>query len=102
VRLKQQYDKGFRKRQSNIQKHRGISFERAMTIFRDPNLLSIFDDEHSDDEDRWITLGLDSTGNLLVVIHTFNATTSQSVTIRIISARRADPQETRQYQEGLS
>ncbi len=95
------FDWNPQKAQTNIQKHRGISFERATTVFLDPNLLSIFDEEHSEDEDRWITLGLDSTGNLLVVIHTFNQTTPQLVNIRIISARKADQQETQQYQEGV-
>lgn len=95
------FDWNPQKAQTNIQKHRGISFDRATTVFRDPNLLSIFDNEHSDNEDRWITLGLDSTSNLLVVIHTFNQSTPQLATIRIISARKADQQETQQYQKGL-
>lgn len=95
------FDWNPQKAQTNFQKHRGISFDRATTIFRDPHLLSIFDDEHSTDEDRWITLGLDSTGNLLTVIHTFDQTTPQLVNIRIISARKADPRETQEYQAGL-
>ena len=90
-----------RKAQANIQKHRGISFERATTVFRDRNLLSIFDDEHSDNEDRWITLGVDSSGSLLIVIHTFDQPAPDLTVVRIISARKANQQETQQYQEDL-
>jgi uncharacterized DUF497 family protein len=43
------------KARENLRKHR-ISFERAATIFRDPQALSIFDTDHSENEDRWITL----------------------------------------------
>ena len=49
----------------------GVSFERAATVFLDPRAMSIFDDEHSEEEERWITLGLDRAGVLLVVCHTF-------------------------------
>jgi uncharacterized DUF497 family protein len=45
-----------RKAKSNFHKHR-ISFERATTIFRDPNILSIPDDEHSESEERRLTMG---------------------------------------------
>ena len=46
------------KAEQNFRAH-GITFERAATVFRDPRALSEFDEEHSQDEDRWITLGLD-------------------------------------------
>jgi len=46
------------KAKQNLRKH-GVSFERAAMIFRDPFAISIYDDEHSDDEDRWITIGSD-------------------------------------------
>ncbi len=49
---------------SNVRKHK-VGFERAGTIFRDRNLLSIPDEEHSETEERWITMGLDDTGVLL-------------------------------------
>jgi uncharacterized DUF497 family protein len=62
-----------------------------------------FDDEHSEDEERWITLGFDRAGTLLVVCHTFRedlGTGSEaSANIRLISARRADPEEAAQYRE---
>jgi uncharacterized protein len=88
-----------RKAKENLRNHR-TSFERAATIFRDPQALSIFDTAHSDEEDRWITLGLDQSGNLLVVVHTFHELDAATCRIRIISARRAVVREIRQYQEG--
>ena len=51
------------------------------------------------DEDRWITIGLDETGTLRVFIHTFEQTDRTSCIIRIISARKANLTETQAYQE---
>ena len=87
------------KAKDNLRSHR-ISFERAATIFRDPQALSIFDTAHSHEEDRWITLGLDRSGSVLVVVHTFHQIDAVSCQIRIISAWRATAKETRPYQEG--
>ena len=84
---------------ANITKHK-VGFRKATTVFRDPNQLSIYDQERSDDEDRWITIGVDSSGVLRVVVHTFNQITESSCEIRIISARAATSRETRQYREG--
>ena len=86
------------KERQNIRRHR-VSFRQAATIFRDPNQLSIFDEEHSDDEDRWITMKLDSTGSLRVAIHTFEQAEEGLCRIRIISARKATSAEENQYQE---
>jgi uncharacterized DUF497 family protein len=80
------------KARQNLRKH-DISFERAATIFRDPKQLSIYDEEHSDDEDRWVTPGMDNTGSLLVVIHTFRPIDDDEAGIRLISARRATERE---------
>ena len=84
------------KEKQNNRKHK-ISFVRATSIFRDPNQISIFDEEHSDNEERWITLGFDENGVLLVVIHTFKQT-ELNVDIRIISARKANQTEIKQYE----
>ncbi|MDO9566990.1 MAG: BrnT family toxin, partial [Candidatus Desulfaltia sp.] len=54
----------------NIQKHK-VSFQRAAEVFKDPSAISIFDIEHSHNEDRWITMGRDFSGRILVVSHTF-------------------------------
>jgi len=86
------------KAQSNLDKH-GVSFRRAATVFRDPGALSKYDDEHSGEEERWVTLGLDESGALLVVHHTFKEEDETKNTIRIISARKATRRETKQYQE---
>jgi uncharacterized DUF497 family protein len=84
----------------NAREH-GVSFVRAATVFLDPRAISIFDNEHSDGEERWITLGLDRAGVLLVVCHTFRepreADREASAKIRLISARRADRREAAQY-----
>lgn len=85
------------KEKQNKRKHK-ISFVRATSIFRDPNQISIFDEGHSDNEERWITLGFDKNGVLLVVIHTFKQT-ELDVDIRIISARKANQTEIKQYEE---
>ena len=85
------------KAKENLRKHR-ISFEQAATTFRDPHALSIFDIEHSRDEDCWITLGMNRSGTLFVIIHTFRKIDEASCRIRIISARKATRRETRQYE----
>ena len=82
----------------NLAKH-GISFEQAATVLKDPLAISIFDDEHSEVEDRWITLGVSSTGITLVVVHTVEQTGPDSSDVRLISARRATRAEMRDYRE---
>jgi uncharacterized DUF497 family protein len=79
------------------QKKHGVSFAEASTVFEDVNALVISDPEHSEDEERFIILGFSLQANLLVVCHCYRA--SESV-IRIISARKATKNETRQYHEG--
>jgi len=82
-------------------KEHGVSFERAATVFLDPRAMSIFDDEHSEAEERWNTLGLDRAGVLLVVCHTFREENdtgrAASAKVRLISARPADRREAAQY-----
>jgi len=80
----------------NLQKHK-INFERAAEIFLDPFMLSQFDDEHSEKEDRWITIGQDRNNITIVVNHAFKEINSDSSTIRIISARLATKKENKQY-----
>jgi uncharacterized DUF497 family protein len=83
---------------SNAAKH-GVTFEEAITVFLDPLARSILDRDHEADEERWITLGEASTGNLMVVVHTWtDVETSRSI-VRIISARRPTSNEARQYRE---
>ena len=82
---------------SNLRKH-GIDFDLAATVFRDPLALSIRDDDHSAFEERWITMGQDREGRLLVVSHTDIPTAGDNTSVRIISARRAAPRERREYE----
>jgi len=97
--LRYSFDWNSTKEQQNIRKHR-VSFRQAATIFRDPNQLSIYDQENSEDKERWITLGIDSTGVVRVVVHTFEQLNDELCQIRIISARKATNVEMRQYREG--
>lgn len=83
------------KNEINKRKHK-ISFEEASSVFYDEGALLIDDPEHSQEEERFIILGLSTKANLLVVCHCYRA--SESV-IRIISARKATKTETKQYQE---
>jgi hypothetical protein len=87
------------KAKSNISKHK-ISFENATSVFKDKNAISIFDEEHSENEDRWITIGLDTLTRTLVVIHTFMSSNQDNCNIRIISARKATKNEIKFYNEG--
>ena len=77
----------------------GVTFDEATTVFRDPEALSIFDPDHSETEDRWITTGISEKGRLLVVAHTFQEESEDAVAIRIISSRKATKKETKTYGE---
>ena len=81
------------KNQTNIRKHK-VSFEEAQTVFNDPEAILIHDPDHSDEEDRFILLGFSKQINLLIVCHCYR---SDDDIIRIISARKADKDETKQY-----
>ena len=85
------------KNRANRAKH-GVSFEEARTVFLDENARLIADPEHSDDESRFIILGHSIQIRLLVVCHCYRQSHDS---IRIISARRADPSERRDYARWL-
>ena len=87
------WDKG--KSRANIKKHK-VSFEEAETVFKDENAIQYFDPDHSEDEERFILLGLSTRLRVLVVCHCFR---ESELVIRIISARRADKSEGRAYWE---
>ena len=78
---------------ANLKKH-GMSFEEARTAFYDENAIVFFDPDHSDDEDRFILLGLSFKPRVLVVCHCFRETES---IIRLVSARKADKSEEQEY-----
>jgi uncharacterized DUF497 family protein len=75
-----------------------VGFEQAVTIFRDALAVTECDDKHCDVEERWATLARNEIGLLLVVIHTFAATSANTASVRIISARKATKQEVRGYE----
>ena len=87
------------KEAKNIREHK-LDFRRAATVFHDPNQVSIYDEEHSKTEDRWVTIGIDNNGVLRVMVHTYEQLTDSLCEIRIISARKATKKEARQYREG--
>ena len=95
--LKYNFEWNPKKALSNISKH-GILFSEAATIFRDPNMISIYDNEHSDYEDRWISIGLSEMGKLLIVFHTFRDIDKLSTAIRVFSSRKATKTERKQYE----
>jgi uncharacterized DUF497 family protein len=85
------------KNRTNRRKHR-VSFEESRTVFLDENARLIADPEHSDIEDRFVLLGLSIRLRLLVVCHCYR---ESSGAVRIISARRADRAERREYARWL-
>lgn len=82
-----------RKVASNLRKHK-VDFADAAAVFEDEFALTIDDDDP--EEKRFVTIGMDALGRILVVVYTW-----RSDNIRIISARTAGPDERRQYEEGL-
>jgi uncharacterized DUF497 family protein len=93
--MKFEWDKN--KEETNIIKH-GVTFEQASYVFADPFVLNKFDDEHSDDEDRYVLLGKSLNETILVVIHTFRDKNGMEF-VRIISARKATKNEKKVYQK---
>lgn len=82
------------KNRSNRRKH-GVSFEEARTAFLDENARVIPDPDHSDDENRFVLLGLSISLRVLLVCHCYR---KEDEVIRIVSARKADRNEIKQYQ----
>ena len=84
------------KNRKNRQAH-GVSFEEAQTVFLDEGARRFFDPDHSQDEDRFLMLGISFRLRVLVVCHCHRAS---DTVIRIISARKADKQEESDYWKG--
>ncbi len=85
------------KAKQNLRKHK-VNFEPTAEVFLDPLAISIYDEKHSIDEDRWITIGKDRSDNVLVFIHTFHEEDTDNCKIRVISARKATKKEIKQYE----
>ena len=87
------FDWNDQKARVNERKH-GVSFEEAQTVFYDENARLRYDTGHSLDEERYILLGISNMLRLLVVCHVYR---EEKEIIRIISARKATKQESKQY-----
>lgn len=68
----------------------------ACHVFADQCVLTLFDDEHSLDEERWISMGQIPDGRILVVVHTYKCQKKREF-VRIISARKANKRESQEY-----
>lgn len=78
---------------ANLRKH-GVDFADAVTVLYDHFAVTIPD--HQSDEERFVTVGRDSVGRILVVVYTWRGDC-----VRLISARKATPRERQQYEAGL-
>jgi uncharacterized protein len=83
------------KEKVNLRKHK-VTFREAVAVFRDPFGITIFDPDHSDVEDRFITIGFSSAGRLLIVGHT-----DRGERIRMINARELTRAEREAYEEEI-
>ena len=89
--LKFEWDEG--KAAINLKKHK-VAFEDAVYVFQDENRIEFFDAEHSDNEDRYVAIGL--VGTVLYVVFT-----ERKDVTRIISARKANSVERSYYYDGI-
>ena len=83
-----------RKAETNFKKH-NIRFSDAETALYDPMALTL-EDQNLSGEKRFVTVGLDAIGRILVVVYTYRQNS-----IRLISARKATPSERKQYEKGI-
>ena len=82
-----------RKAAENAKKH-GVSLEEARSVFVDERAKLIDDPDHSEEEDRFVLLGLSSALRLLLVCHCYR---SEGNVVRIVSARKATTRESKSY-----
>ena len=82
-----------RKNEANKKRH-GVSFAEARTVFYDENAVRYFDPDHSEEEDRFLMVGLSQRLRILIVCHCFR---DEDSVIRIISARKAKKNEENHY-----
>lgn len=90
--IKENFEWDSKKAEANVAKH-GVSFEEACTVFSDIFALVIDDPDHSEEEDRFIIMGLSLQADVLVVCHCCR----EQARIRIMSAREATKNEEIQY-----
>ena len=85
------------KNRINKKKH-GVSFDEAKTVFYDDAAILFDDPEHSEDEERFLLLGMSEESNVCMVCHCYRESGS---VIRIISARKATKKEEERYVRGI-
>jgi uncharacterized protein len=83
------------KAKTNLEKHH-VAFSEAATVFRDRFSITIYDPDHSDQEDRYITIGTSVEGRLLIIAHT-----DRDDRTRIISARELTRKERNTYEKEI-
>jgi hypothetical protein len=88
---------GPRESSKELGKHR-IAFEEAASVLQNPKSMTTYDPDHSESEERWVTLGISNLGRLIVVCHTFHEQYHDSAAVRIYSARKATRREIRAYE----
>ena len=91
--MKPEFEWDSQKAEKNVQKH-GVTFAEASSVFHDPMFITLLDDEHSDKEERFITIGMSNKNRLVMIAHT-----ERESRIRIISARKATKHEEKFYEE---
>jgi len=85
-----------KKAASNLRKH-GVSFVEATQVFFDPLAIKLFDDSHTEQEERWATIGQVQSQKLVVTVHTWQED-DDNIYVRIISARKATAHEIKSYE----
>lgn len=90
--MKFDWDKN--KAASNLSKH-GVSFDEAKTVFDDSLYIDFYDPDHSDEEERYLIIGVSNQGRLLITFYT-----ERGESIRLISSRVATRAEQEVYEEG--
>jgi uncharacterized protein len=83
-----------RKAEKNLLKH-GVAFEEAKTVFEDSLYVDFYDPDHSQNEERYLIIGMSSQGRLLIVSYT-----ERENSTRLISARETTRSEREAYEEG--
>ena len=93
--VKIEFEWNEKKAQLNFEKHK-VSFEESVTVFYDPLLATMPDPDHSEDEQRYITIGQSVKGSILIISYT-----ERQNRTRIISCRKATSGEKKTYEEGI-
>ena len=88
-----------KKAEENVRKH-GVSFVVAATVLHDPLSVTVYDADHSAEEERWITVGRAANGQCLLAVHAWTETGDYGAHARVISAREAKSSERQDYEEG--